>query len=96
MCSSDLVHIELRVIQVAMRIDQFHDWSVGWRVDWSVGLLQSCPHRHVFEEACQHRQPTFERRRDDHALRLNAAQLPRREVRDDHNLTADERFRLAD
>ena len=43
----------------------------------SITLLQPRADRHVFEERRQHRRAAFERRRHDHALGLDAAQLAR-------------------
>ena len=55
--------------------------------------FQSRPHRHIFQKACQHRLPAFQRRCHDHPVRLHSAQLPRRKIGYNHHFSSDQRFR---
>src|SRR6185312_6975108 len=57
-------------------------------------LFQASAYGNVFEEAGQHRLAFFANRgRDDHAIRLDAPQLTRLEIGDDHNLHANDLLR---
>ena len=64
-----------------------------YRPPTPVELLQPCPHRHVFQEARQHRFTAIRRCSNDHAIRLEAAQLTWGEICHDHNFSSDQRLR---
>src|SRR5713226_3974261 len=53
-------------------------------------LFQPHSRRHILQEAAQHRLSTLGRRRHDHSVRLQPAQLPRREIGHDHDLSPDQ------
>ena len=55
-------------------------------------LLQPRPHRHVFQKSRQHRLAALQRRRHDHPIRLQPAQLSRSQIGDDHNLAPHQSF----
>src|SRR5258708_33634313 len=65
-----------------------------WQWESTSTLLQPRPNRHILEETGQHRLPGVQRRGYDHSLRFDPAQFPRRVIRDDQYLAADQRLRL--
>src|ERR1043165_10072825 len=66
-----------------------------WLLTTGYCLLQSCPVRHVFGEGGEDGAALFaEGGREHHALRLEAAELARLQIRDDDHLAPDEFLRL--
>ena len=58
------------------------------RMSSSHGSFQPRPHRHIFEKTCQHWFSAFERRGQQHPIRLQPAHLSRSQIGDDHDLAA--------
>ena len=56
--------------------------------------LQPRAKRHILKEPRQHRRAAFERSGQQHSIRFESAHLSRRQIRDNHNLAADQFFRL--
>src|SRR5271170_4903432 len=100
------VRIKLLHLKMRVRIDEDGSLVVGhWSCDdgrlarprmfpgWPVDLLQSRPHRHIFEEAGQYGLPTLRRRGHNHSIRFQSAKFSRREVRYDDNFSSDQELR---
>src|SRR5579864_8686813 len=56
-------------------------------------LFQAGARRNFLQKASQHGFSAFQRGGDDHPIRLQPTQFPRREISDDDDLASDQRFR---